>query len=108
MRSVHLSGALPGFPNSVPAGDYVAIEVQDNGVGMAPEILTQAFDPFYTTKTAGQGTGLGLSIVYSIIRNHGGTIDVHSDMGQGTTFSIFLPTHNPKENVDHELPDRHR
>ncbi len=67
------------------------IDVSDTGTGIAPEAMERIFDPFYTTKSANQGTGLGLSIVYNIVRTHGGSIDVHSDLGRGTTFSIVLP-----------------
>lgn len=100
LRSVHLSGALPGFPNSVPAGDYVAIEVQDNGVGMAPEILTQAFDPFYTTKGVGNGTGLGLPVAYGIITAHQGYMTVETAPEQGCCISMYLPRHYEKQFID--------
>jgi two-component system, cell cycle sensor histidine kinase and response regulator CckA len=73
----------------LPAGRYVQIDVQDNGVGIPPENLERIFDPFFTTKK--QGTGLGLATVLSIIRNHGGQVNVVSTRGVGTTFSILLP-----------------
>jgi two-component system NtrC family sensor kinase len=72
-------------------GSGVRIEVTDNGAGIEPEHLARIFDPFFTTKPVGQGTGLGLSISYGIIQDHGGTIDVDSTMGQGTTFTVTLP-----------------
>lgn len=72
-------------------GDSVKIEVADNGCGIAPENLGKIFDPFFTTKPVGQGTGLGLAITHSIIQNHGGSIDVKSEVGKGTKFTISLP-----------------
>ncbi len=68
-----------------------AIEISDNGCGIPPEGLKQIFEPFYTTKPVGQGTGLGLSISAKIIRDHNGSIDVASEPGRGTTFTIRLP-----------------
>jgi PAS domain S-box-containing protein len=73
------------------AGDGVTISFADTGSGIAPEHLGKIFDPFFTTKGPGHGTGLGLSIAYSIIENHGGTIEVHSEPGKGTEFFIHLP-----------------
>jgi signal transduction histidine kinase len=69
-----------------------AIGIRDTGVGIAPENLRRIFDPFFTTKPAGEGTGLGLSVSYGIIASHHGRIEVESDPGKGTTFTILLPT----------------
>lgn len=89
-------GAIPAFPQNVPAGDYVVIEVEDRGQGMPPEILSQAFDPFFTTKEVGQGTGLGLPVAFGIINGHQGYLTIASEIGQGTRVSIFLPVlHDP-------------
>jgi len=73
----------------------VWIEVQDNGPGIAPEILKKIFDPFFTTKDPGTGTGLGLSVSQNIIQQHGGKLEVQSTLGVGTTFTITLPIKRP-------------
>jgi signal transduction histidine kinase len=69
----------------------VVIEIGDNGPGIPPEIRPRIFDPFFTTKPPGQGSGLGLSIVHGIVERHGGTIDVASELGKGTRFTVTLP-----------------
>jgi CheY-like chemotaxis protein len=76
------------FP-PLPPGPYVAVEVRDNGSGIKPEHLEKIFDPFFTTKKT--GTGLGLATVLSIVKRHGGQLGVDSEIGVGTTFTIFLP-----------------
>jgi signal transduction histidine kinase len=75
----------------------IAIEVADNGKGIAPETLPRIFDPFFTTKEIGKGTGLGLSIAYKIVSEHGGRIDVKSQVGKGTVFTVVLPIKPPAE-----------
>jgi len=77
-------------PHGAEPGKYVKITITDTGTGMDPAILERIFDPFFTTKTIGQGTGLGLASAYGIVRNHGGFIDVSSQEGIGTTFTIHL------------------
>jgi two-component system NtrC family sensor kinase len=69
----------------------VLIEVQDTGIGIAAEDVSKIFEPFFTTKEIGKGTGLGLAVCYGIITEHGGKLSVRSNIGVGTTFSIFLP-----------------
>ena len=73
------------------AGDRVVIEVTDTGCGIKREHLDQIFEPFFTTKPVGKGTGLGLSVSYGIVRQHAGTLEVTSDEGKGTTFTVHLP-----------------
>jgi CheY-like chemotaxis protein/two-component sensor histidine kinase len=72
-------------------GDMVAVEIADNGRGIAPDILPRIFDPFFTTKAVGVGMGLGLSICHGIVTAHGGTIGVQSVPGRGTRFRVLLP-----------------
>jgi signal transduction histidine kinase len=71
--------------------DQVAVDVEDNGHGIPPEVLPKIFDPFFTTKDVGKGTGLGLSIAYKIVQQHGGKISVTSEIGKGTRFTVQLP-----------------
>jgi two-component system NtrC family sensor kinase len=80
-------------------GEGVAVEVADNGGGIAPEVLPKIFDPFFSTKEIGKGTGLGLSISYKIVQQHGGRIDVESKLGSGTRFTVWLPHTPPPEAV---------
>jgi signal transduction histidine kinase len=70
---------------------YYCLTVADQGAGISPDILDHLFEPFFTTKQVGEGTGLGLSISYGIIKEHGGWIDVKSDEGKGSCFSVYLP-----------------
>jgi two-component system NtrC family sensor kinase len=77
--------------------DGVAIDVADNGAGIPPDVLPKIFDPFFTTKEIGKGTGLGLSISYQIIKDHGGRINVESQVGRGTKFTVWLPLKPPSE-----------
>ena len=69
----------------------VVIDVADTGTGIPAENMSKIFEPFFTTKEVGKGTGLGLSVCYGIISEHGGRLSVRSNLGRGTTFSIFLP-----------------
>jgi two-component system cell cycle sensor histidine kinase/response regulator CckA len=79
----------------MPIGEYVLVEVEDTGTGIAPEIIDKIFDPFFTTKDVGKGSGLGLSTVYGIIKQTGGFIYVESESGRGTAFRIFIPRYIP-------------
>jgi CheY-like chemotaxis protein len=72
-------------------GNYVQLSVADSGVGIPPEVLERMFNPFFTTRKAGEGTGLGLSLVDGIVREYGGAIDVRTEVGKGTCFLVYLP-----------------
>jgi len=96
------------FPAADPGQPYWAIEVEDEGVGIAPEMLGLIFDPFFTTKPPGEGTGLGLSMVYNIARQHGGFVDVSSIPGKGSVFRMLLSQARasliPAADDDEDLP----
>src|SRR5258708_28250511 len=85
----------------MPAADYVRIDVIDTGTGIPADIVDKIFEPFFSTKEVGKGTGLGLSTVYGIVKQTGGFVYVDSEAGQGTSFRIFLPRHQPEQ----EMPE---
>lgn len=85
---------LAGNPEAKP-GPFVQISVEDTGSGMPPDVMAKAFEPFFTTKPIGQGTGLGLSQVFGFVRQLGGHVSIESEVGHGTSVSLFLPRAPP-------------
>ena len=78
-------------PDDPLPGEYVMVSISDTGTGMPEEVLAQAFDPFFTTKSPGQGSGLGLSQVYGLVKQSGGATHITSQLGHGTTVTLYLP-----------------
>ncbi|MCU0213109.1 response regulator [Pseudomonas shahriarae] len=90
-RNRHLDNVFTAAYGTLTPGDYVELSVSDTGCGMPENVISRAFDPFFTTKPIGQGTGLGLSMIYGFARQSHGHVILHSEVGKGTTVSLFLP-----------------
>ena len=89
--NVYLDDEVMIAEQGIRPGDYVMLEVQDNGAGMSKEVVEHIFEPFFTTKPVGSGTGLGMSMVYSFVQRYDGTIKIDSTTGYGTSIRIYLP-----------------
>ncbi|MGH7173380.1 MAG: response regulator, partial [Gemmataceae bacterium] len=96
LRSAVLVREQAAFPQQVPPGDYVLVEVEDHGSGMTADVLNQALDPFFTTKEVGQGTGLGLPMVFGIVQGHQGYLTIDSVLGRGTRIGLYLQRALPR------------
>ena len=89
--NVMVDPRLPGLDQGAKPGPHIVIKVSDTGTGMSAEIREKIFVPFFTTKEVGKGTGLGLSTTLGIVKNHGGFIDVTSELGEASIFEVWLP-----------------
>ena len=93
---------IPDQYHATP-GLYQKLRISDTGTGIPKEIIKKVFDPFFTTKDVGEGTGLGLAVVDKIIRSHNGFLVLESEMGKGTTFSMYFPVFNPNDSLKQEI-----
>jgi two-component system cell cycle sensor histidine kinase/response regulator CckA len=96
-RLVRLPSPEPALAGVALSGDFILIRVRDTGIGMERSVREHLFEPFFTTKGQGHNTGLGLAIVYGIVKGAGGTVDVDSVQGEGTTFQLFFPVEAPRK-----------
>ena len=94
-EAVEFTAEAPPGQASGRVGQFACLRVKDSGCGISPENLQRIFEPFFTTKGVGKGTGLGLATVFGIVQQHEGWIEVTSEVGSGTTFSVYLPSRNP-------------
>jgi PAS domain S-box-containing protein len=90
-RNADIDEHYASMHRGLTAGRFVMVQVADAGVGIPQQIIDRIFEPFFTTKEVGRGTGLGLSTVVAIVRSHGGTVHVYSELGKGTKFTVYLP-----------------
>lgn len=108
LQNTTLGSTGQGPEAGLRPGEYVLLQVSDTGTGIPAEILERIFDPYFTTKEVGKGTGMGLAMVHGIVEAHGGSIQVESHPGSGTTFKIFYPAAKEKSRVlpalEEELP----
>jgi PAS domain S-box-containing protein len=97
LSDVHFDSIDSGLQAELEPRAYIMVGVQDTGDGMTPDMLDRIFEPFFTTKRRGEGTGLGLSVVHGIVKGMGGAISVHSQMGEGSLFQVFLPRYEGRK-----------
>jgi PAS domain S-box-containing protein len=91
LEAVRLEAPRVATVGSVSPGEYIVLRVSDTGTGIPPDVFERMFDPFFTTKEVGVGSGLGLSLVHGIVVNVGGAIEVATELGKGSTFTVYLP-----------------
>jgi PAS domain S-box-containing protein len=102
--NAHLDSAYTARQRGVKPGQYVCICVTDTGVGMDADTISRAFEPFFTTKPLGQGTGLGLSMIYGFAQQSEGYAKIYSELGQGTTFKLYLPRYRGQAEAEEPTP----
>ncbi|WP_225922908.1 ATP-binding protein [Pseudomonas farris] len=103
----HLDTGFTEAHSNLQPGDYIVLSVTDTGCGMPQSTINRAFDPFFTTKPIGQGTGLGLSMIYGFSKQSGGHVSIHSEVGKGTTVSLFLPRFSGELLQDTQVDAQH-
>ncbi|UVL86561.1 response regulator [Pseudomonas sp. B21-028] len=103
----HLDAGFTDAYTNLEPGDYVVLSVQDSGCGMPESVINRAFDPFFTTKPIGQGTGLGLSMIYGFSKQSRGHVAIDSDVGKGTTVSLYLPRFLGEETPESLIDSQH-
>ena len=109
LKDVFIDSTSPMCQVGLKKGEYIEIKVADTGTGIPPDIIDSIFEPYFTTKGIGEGTGMGLSMVHGIVESYGGKISVKSALGEGTTFTIYLPITKKlktyrKDRVSQEAP----
>jgi CheY-like chemotaxis protein len=105
LRVVEIESERVATTGAIAPGEYLQLELADQGSGIAPESLARIFDPFFTTKDTGVGTGLGLSLVHGIVTEVGGAVDVVSKLGEGSVFTVYLPrSGDAADSCDSEVP----
>ena len=104
VENIDIDRSYAAMSTNGNVGEHIVVTVSDTGVGIPPEIVERIFEPFFTTKEQGKGTGLGLSTAIGIIKNHGGFINVYSEVGKGTQFKVYLPAAQTVETT----PDQKR
>lgn len=97
LHEIHVEEMDTSLNADLRPGLYAILSISDTGIGIEPANLERIFDPYFTTKESGKGTGLGLSLVHGIVKNHNGAVRVKSTIGKGTTFSVYLPVIQEKE-----------
>ena len=103
--NVVLEDAMAFSDGAAAPGNYVRMSVSDTGTGMTKDVLRRAFEPFFTTKPTGRGTGLGLSTIYGFVKQSNGNVTIYSEVGQGTTVSIYLPQYATGEKFSEAKPE---
>jgi len=103
LTKVDLDSSFATLHQSMSPGPHVLLTVRDTGQGMPPEILEKIFDPFFTTKDIGKGTGMGLAVVNGIVEGHGGAVTAHNEIGKGSTFQVYFPLVEEKEETEEEI-----